>query len=854
LKDVEIKTLKTGPSAPMDTKLSVTQRVLYMDEELAVWADLSEGWHYHNEDEFFEVIAKNAGLVKQIFPTERAVVSIAATRKGHDYIGMGYSPQDAQRMENENQRQFLLIRDGDNIHIVLSPELFHNYSSTLFPTTGELESPFRGYDGQNITYSDLNYTSSLKTHEHIALSYKRLLILLCGLDHNKQLFGKFYDGEPSLDFVSLAFQEKNFNFIHDVDGTGLIESYRPKSVKEWARMLNSEIGIGSKVIVQWRQAFSVEAIPSCYEKENKWNRSEGERSLEYTPVDRGTFIEGNLIKSGQDFYLTIPVSGRTQQGERREFNAKLNISYALRTGNDFDVLCIDRLNPEDAEWYLHDRPSRVLNVNGIRMLKRAIILSKVERLETKEIRTKMYDAVLDAKLADTAEEGVRLVDVAIAKWKCANHKDDINDLLSNQRKFNSLYDQIYRLSGKAKDFTNDIKVFEKSKGRTPVRVAIQVDGNYVAYSVPEKGECDDRLLPFYWLKRTAFKINSGIVTALKSKFVLIKEFTNDETITFQTENINEHIHSDVPFKTPMAKGKALASMEDTLNLWNTLHEKRGDTEYVTSVIDNFLEVRRNLTNNNKGTVVISPNVVLPLGHSVNGKNKYERIGFFGYTKELLAWLVLDNEELSNYLADNYASIFDKEVQQRMNMKGLIKSNRDKKLHELLALSRLGPRSPLGLSVSFDDYETIQKDYIYNYSLQKSVDNEIKRGYVYYFENKILNNLDEWLGIEKPTDFVPLVVYTEENSDFKNKKIHVHEITSENKGQINRFATKIFHSYKEVEAYYKTQSYTSAGSGKDATRVMMEWSGIAPVERRGQLSVASYEYKIVSKEKVKNPFH
>eukprot|EP00493_Phyllostaurus_siculus_P000442 UN00444 len=89
-----------------------------MDEELAVWADLNGDWHYRNENEFFEVIAKNAGLVNQIFPTERAVVSIAATRKKHDYIGKGYSPQDAQRMENENQRQFLLIRDGDNVRIV----------------------------------------------------------------------------------------------------------------------------------------------------------------------------------------------------------------------------------------------------------------------------------------------------------------------------------------------------------------------------------------------------------------------------------------------------------------------------------------------------------------------------------------------------------------------------------------------------------------------------------------------------------------------------------------------------------------------------------------------------------------
>lgn len=850
LKDVEITTVKEGVSAPSDVKLSLAQRVLYMDEELAVWADVGDNWDYANEQEFLDKIAQEDGLVKQIFPTERSIVSIAATRKKHDYVSQGYDARQAAQKELENQRQFLLIRDGSNIHIVLSPELFHNYSKTLFPTTGETEAPFKGVNGQDITYRDLDYTDSVKKHDYIALSYKRLLILICGLDHNKKLFGDFYEGEPSLKFVSLDFQEKYFNFIHDVDGTGMLPSYRPESIHKWVESLNEEIGVGTHVLVQWRNAFSVESIPSCFERESRYNSQYG-RSLEFTPDQKGRFISGKLKKSADKFYLEVPVSGSYNYGNHREFVAKLDMNYVMSAESLFTVLCLDRLNPEDAEWYLNDRPSRNLNVSGIRMMKQAIEMAKEERLETKELRDRLLKSVMDSKLVDSEDVGIRLIDKGIAKWKCANHRKDVNILLTDNKLFYGLCDQLYQLSGNARDLTDDIVKKEESLGKKALRVSISADGSYVAYSEPTEKAKDNRLVDFYWAERTVYGVVRGLLKPKKSKFVLLKRFVNDETVKFEIDNISDYVPEHVPFKTPASKNKAL-KMKDLTEKWAYLHEIRGNESEVLSLIEEFVIQRRRFTSAASGNHVVQPKVSLPIGHIVN-QETYTRFGFGADSKNLLAWLVADNESLQRELINEYAKTYQQESQQRSSMRKLINEVKDLELHRVLTLSELVKNAEPSLFMnSKDGFYRLSEHEIYKYSFQEKINVLRNKGISVYIENQDYQDLDQWLNIEKPEGFRPLVVYEDEDFGFKNKKVYAFELNDEFLKKTHRHSRIIVQSIEEFERQYKQYSYTKTADDQ-SKYITMEWVEVDPIEKHGQKSLLSYGYKLLSEKPVKSPF-
>ncbi|MEI8659286.1 hypothetical protein [Vibrio sp. Hal054] len=281
LKDVEIFTIKEGPSAPSDVKLSITQSVLYMDEEMAVYAPVSADFDCNNRHEFFDALGKYPDLVNQIFPTERCIVGIATTRHQRDYSAYHYKV--AERMRRENELVFFVIRDGDNLYGVVSSEVMHQFTDRLFPSWDEMHKPFRGVNGEDITYESIQYTSSLNAFESMSLAYKRILILLCGLDHNRKIFGDFYTESASLNFVTQGFQERYMNFIYDEDGTNMLQkgSDKKPTIEQWLADVNTTITSGSRVLIKWNDCFTTETIPSAYERESRWHSRDNTRRLLY---------------------------------------------------------------------------------------------------------------------------------------------------------------------------------------------------------------------------------------------------------------------------------------------------------------------------------------------------------------------------------------------------------------------------------------------------------------------------------------------------------------------------------------------------------------------------------------------
>lgn len=142
---VEVYTICTGEPASSDIPLTLMQERLWADAELAFFNEAQS----HNLDAtnldtiFFSEFAKNPALVNQIFPTQRCVCIMAA--KKESVRGKDERKDDLfykLKLDVMNREVFLLIRNGENIHVVYSPISSHLAANNLFPSRDSLEKHF----------------------------------------------------------------------------------------------------------------------------------------------------------------------------------------------------------------------------------------------------------------------------------------------------------------------------------------------------------------------------------------------------------------------------------------------------------------------------------------------------------------------------------------------------------------------------------------------------------------------------------------------------------------------------------------------------------------------------------------
>jgi hypothetical protein len=249
-KDVDAYDIRTGADAPSSEPLTIIQGKRYAEEEFAAWADVTSDFDFTNKKQFFDAIASNDELMAQVLPTPRCVVSVAMTRNARDYgdplANMVYNIQNAL--------VFLLVRNGNNVHVVYSKSPSHEAAKRLFPTKDELQRPFVGIDGARISIRDTEFGEATKWFDDIALVYRRFLILLCGLDHRLQLFGSFYPPEKAMSFMTAEFQESFMRFLADDEGTDWLIGDQLPDLSAWMTERNKMAQSGSRIFVLGRSA------------------------------------------------------------------------------------------------------------------------------------------------------------------------------------------------------------------------------------------------------------------------------------------------------------------------------------------------------------------------------------------------------------------------------------------------------------------------------------------------------------------------------------------------------------------------------------------------------------------------
>ena len=113
-KNVHVETIRSGESAPASEPLSVLQRKLIVEEELALYLEVDQWFDFRDADRFDRALNENPSLVEQIFPTQRCILSMAMRRTDVDYK----DPWSNMALNAKNKVVFLMIRDGENLYRV----------------------------------------------------------------------------------------------------------------------------------------------------------------------------------------------------------------------------------------------------------------------------------------------------------------------------------------------------------------------------------------------------------------------------------------------------------------------------------------------------------------------------------------------------------------------------------------------------------------------------------------------------------------------------------------------------------------------------------------------------------------
>jgi hypothetical protein len=512
-KDVEVTPLTQGASAAADEPLCVLQRKLFADEEAAVFVAIEEWFDFSSLDLFFDALKKYPGLVAQMLPAPRAIVAVGATRRAIDY---GHALAN-EVLERRNRSTFLLVRDGENLYCVRSGLTRHLNSARLFPTIDEQGGYFRGFDGQDIRMDDLRYTDSLRAHDLAALTYKQFLILIAGLDHRLSLFGRFYEGPASMEFVSMTFQQAHMRLIADDDDGLALPGERPyPELVDWLKEANGFLAPGSRVLCATSALMNPDTAPGVCRK--RWGRL----IWQYRP--RCDYALARAYKHGAELRVKIPVSGTTNAGEPRAFESAVSLSkYRPHRYDNGDVLAwlvLDSVTPQALDWFIHDRTSRSKgdgHLSYIRFFKEALAVLKSEEREQAETRAALKKALDDGGIGQKPARA-DLVSKAIRTWRAAHRGIELP--APGASGWDELLAQMFHLQGRENCLFSPTALsnFAASLGLTALRHAVSGRGQHLLYASAGAAEQDDRIEPFAWVRQLVVGFSrKGPNTGFKQK-------------------------------------------------------------------------------------------------------------------------------------------------------------------------------------------------------------------------------------------------------------------------------------------------------------------------------------------------
>ena len=504
---VTVVTVREGRDADSNARLALLQGKRFMDEELALWAHVEDSFDWTSQSMFFERLATDTNLLNQVLPLPRCVCTMAVTRRSIDY-GPDMHWRDVLQNLIENKRVFLLVRNGENVHAVYSTEPSHEAAARLFPTSSDLSAPFMGVDGTRIGLKDVAFNKSAKVFDDIQLCYKRFLILLAGLDHRERLFGSFYPQENVLDFMSLEFQQRYFQFVADEEPHNLLQQTEIESVQKWMMRMNASLASGSRVVV----AGGDDLHTAC--------RATARRSVKNFSIDKARFPATGVFcaKSSKiGHYIEVPFLD-FETGKRSLSKAFLNGENAPAVQHVW-FLCIDLVELADIQRYLRSRLHRSQSIAWIRTLRKVEAVLQQDLAQESTLREYLAQTALEARVHDQSTVHAA-IHAAIATWR-ADHNGAPAPAREETAEVHRILSLMYPTTDLAQSSAQMVNDFVQTTLCEPLKLTKTADDRWVLYvtATPEDRLPYGQGVHWGWVKRILLTVRNGKFKAASSSLV-----------------------------------------------------------------------------------------------------------------------------------------------------------------------------------------------------------------------------------------------------------------------------------------------------------------------------------------------
>lgn len=550
---VELKRLREGESAPRGEPLTLERRMVFLDEEFLVNLDAEgrRGGADHSDfDDFVEAIGTDHKLRDRIFPFPRMVVLMRYRRTEKIYFEPGtIAGALANAAYNEpNRKQFLLIRDGENLWQCWS-DLTTQEVTALYPTTRMGDAPFRGVDGSTIGLNDLNLSEAKGKFDDFTRLYKNLLILMWGLNDREGVFGPFYDPadwSPS-GFIDDRFQAKYFRFRDpDADpslGVGLPD------FRTWVVGKNAWLRSGSRILVRKRVLENSEASG----ERNKVKRRQPEAVM---TVGDGRAYEFVVRRTKKGHVMPVS-AGRTvyprDDRESYELVQTFDVPLDEEAGGysehgTLSWLCLDFVEAEEIDHYLNSRRDRTsyMEFYDLMLAARDQLREEAKRIDPTLARLEEAYAAAPKPLADgtTAHDLARH---AVRLWRTAN-RGAIPPKVGSEAFptfYKSVLSSMWTLAGNDHP-VEAAEALAAAEGRTPIRLALTGKDRFALYATSVGDEIEDRLFPHVWVTRLACRRKGGGLQVTSRKVIAMPDAVADEEVLHDWDAIADWKGRDVP--------------------------------------------------------------------------------------------------------------------------------------------------------------------------------------------------------------------------------------------------------------------------------------------------------------------
>lgn len=344
----EVRTITIGKAASVDTKISIRQKILFMDEECAVsdvYGHLKDGFDYNNIDDFCYWLKDNHNR-DQVIPERKSIVVLKPRRYNKDYKNQ----YDNVILNQYNRESYILIRNGENLYLIFT-ENFYIYD-TVFPSKDIAQKIYEKISTRDFHKKpgEIDYRSIIERTKTFAIFVQGVLdrtTLLHPIKENSNYFTGYADVE----------------FIYDDDN--ILGDNRPR-YKEWVREINKEIKAGSRIVFNKQQFLadyrSTADYRECFKKYY--------REFPEIPED-GIYEVSEIVTDeyyGERICFKYKPGGQYYSFTEGYKDRTTAVTFCARRNDDW-IINYDQLELSDIDYYLNSRIDRPSYNNFIPLLK-----------------------------------------------------------------------------------------------------------------------------------------------------------------------------------------------------------------------------------------------------------------------------------------------------------------------------------------------------------------------------------------------------------------------------------------------------------------------------------------------------